>query len=189
VPPLHAGQVYTISLPVQGLKLDLSKDYRFTYKADATHVVAESNERNNKQVARVANMHKISKGSATHGNMPDLIPQVSDPFSGIIKVKNIGSATAGASKLTVNCKKLGGGPGGDCPSNPALNSIPTDSSGALVESVPPLHAGQVYTISLPVQGLKWDLSKDYRFTYKADATHVVAESNESNNVKTMVRQR
>jgi hypothetical protein len=49
-------------------------------------------------------------------------------------------------------------------------------------------AGQVYTISLPVQGLKWSKGK-HRFTYKADATYAVAESNASNNVKTMVRQR
>ncbi len=130
-------------------------------------------------------------GSVTHGNMPDLIPQVSNPFNGIIKVKNIGGATAGASKLTVNCEKVGGGfvaGGGDCPSTPTLDKLPSDASGALLESVPALHAGQVYTIALPVQGLKWAKGK-YRFTYKADATHAVAESNESNNVKNVVRQR
>ncbi len=191
VPALHAGQVHTIHLPVQGLKWDFSKDYRFTYKADATHVVAESNEKNNTQVARVASMHKIPKGSATHGNMPDLIPQVSNPFNGIIKVKNIGNATAAASKLTVNCKKLGGGfaaSAGDCPSTTTLDALPADSSGALLISVPALHAGQVHTIHLPVQGLKWGKGK-YQLTYKADATHAVAESDESNNIKTMVRQR
>jgi hypothetical protein len=190
VPALHAGQVHTISLPVQGLKWDKGP-YRFTYNSDATHLVAESNESNNKLVMNMGNA--LSKtGSFTHGKMPDLIPQVSNPFNGIIRVKNIGAATAGASKLTVNCKKIGGGfvsaGAGDCPSTPALDSLPSDASGALVESVPALHAGQVYTISLPVQGLKWDKGQ-YRFTYKADATHAVAESNESNNVKTMVRQR
>ncbi len=150
VPALSAGQVHTIHLPVQGLKWDLSKDYRFTYKADATHAVAESNEKNNTLVTGVYHMHKVGTGSATHGKMPDLIPQVSNPFGGIINVKNIGDATAGASKLTVNCKKLGSGfaaSTGDCPSTPALDALPADPSGALLIPVPALSAGQTHKIS------------------------------------------
>ncbi len=190
VPALAAGQSYKISLPVQGLKWSKG-NYRFTYKADATHAVAESNESNNKIVMTMNMLGTLHGKPVSNGNMPDLIPQVSNPFNGIIKVKNIGGATAGASKLTVNCEKVGGGfvaAGGDCPSTPALDSIPSDASGALLESVPALHAGQVYTIALPVQGLKWAKGK-YRFTYKADATHAVTESNESNNVENVVRQR
>jgi hypothetical protein len=105
-------------------------------------------------------LHRLER-PIVHVKKPDLIPQVSDPFNGIIKVKNQGGATAGASKLTVNCKKIGGGfvSAGDCPSTPALDSLPSDSSGALVVSVPALHVGQVYTISLPVQGLKWGKGK------------------------------
>ncbi len=189
VPPLAHGQQVVVKIPVYVMRR-LVRELPGTHKLSMSILVGTKRTSYAMKLTFPPGYCQPKTGSFTHGKMPDLIPQVSNPFNGIIKVRNIGGATAGASKLTVNCEKIGGGfvSAGDCPSTPALDSLPTDSSGALLESVPALHVGQVYTISLPVQGLKWSKGK-YRFTYKADATHAVAESNESNNVKTMVRQR
>jgi len=46
----------------------------------------------------------------------------------------------------------------------------------------------VYTVRLPMKGLRWAKGQ-YKFTVNADATHAVAESNESNNLVGMVRRR
>ncbi len=48
VPALRAGQTYIPRFRVKGLKWAKGK-YKFTLNADATHAVAESNERNNRQ--------------------------------------------------------------------------------------------------------------------------------------------
>jgi len=126
------------------------------------------------------------------GKKPDLVPVVlgSNPFIGIFKVKNQGGATAGASKLVVACKKISGhrGPGGGCPDSPALTGLFDDSLGGLVVSIPSLRAGQVYTARLSFGTLNWKEGK-YKFTFNADATHVVAESNERNNVRRMIRRK
>jgi len=199
LPALAPGASASVRFPIYYLKSNpgyMRGTHTFKLMVNAGKWIQESHYANNGfrpiRVTLPSGFCNASNGkiSATHGNMPDLIPQVSNPFNGIIKVKNIGNATAGASTLRVNCEKIGGGfaSGGDCPSNAALNSLPADASGALRISVHLLHAGQAYRITLPVQGLKWRKGK-YRFTYKADFTRAVAESNESNNVKTMVRQR
>lgn len=132
-------------------------------------------------------------GPVLRGKKPDLIPLLrgSNPFAGTFKVKNRGGATAGASKLVVSCKKVGHrGPGGGCADsdNPAVNRLYNASLGGLVASVPALRAGQVYTVHLPFKGLKW-LRGKYKFTLNADATHAVAESNERNNLKRIIRRR
>jgi len=162
-----------------------SGGYYFTVIADGGRVVAESNEHNNKVVTSL----KVHGKPRPRGKKPDLVPvnRGSDPFHVKFKVKNRGRGTSGASKLVVICRKVSHrGSGGGCASNPAMNRYYNAALGGIVIPVPSLRAGQVYMASLPVRGLRWRIGK-YKFTVKADATHAVAESNESNNIKGMVR--
>jgi len=159
--------------------------------ADGERRIAESNERNN-----VSRLDTVIRGKPIvhpkpRGKKPDLIPLLrgSNPFTGTVKVKNQGGATAGASKLVLTCKKIGHrGSGGGCADSPAVNRLYNPSLGGLVASVPALRPGQVYTVNLPFKGLKWAKGK-YKFTFNADATRTVAESNERNNLKRTTRRR
>jgi len=213
---LNPGQAKNVSVHVQrqpGPSIEFAADYKMNivFGPDSP---GDRNRRNNQATLRrsavvTAMNHIITVNTAvvqrftgtrpripvTHGfprgKKPDLISLVrgSNPFAGTFKVKNQGGATAGASKLMVNCKKVGHrGPGGGCPDSPALNRFSDPSLEGLVVSVPPLHAGQVYTARLPVGGLRWARGK-YRFTITADATRAVTESNERNNIKSMVRRK
>lgn len=125
------------------------------------------------------------------GKKPDLIPVLrgSNPFKLKFKVKNQGRVTAGASKLVIICKRIGyRGPGGGCADSPSLHRYYDTASNGLVISVPALRAGQTYIPRFRVKGLKWAKGK-YKFTFNADATHAVAESNERNNRQSTTRRR
>jgi hypothetical protein len=120
---------------------------------------------------------------------PDYVPLASDMFAGVLKVKNRGASATNASKLVLTCKRLRyAGPGGGCPNSPALNRYYDASFDAMAVNIPPLRAGQVYAVSLPMKGLQWSKGK-YKFTLKADATAAVAESNERNNLKIVTARR
>ncbi len=160
--------------------------------ADGPRRIAESNERNNyTRLDTVIRGKPITTYPKPRGKKPDLIPVMrgSNPFKLKFKVKNQGRATAGASKLVIICKRIGyRGPGGGCADSPSLHRYYDTASNGLVVSVPALRASRTYTPRFSVKGLKWAKGK-YKFTIKVDATRVVAESNERNNIKQMVRRR
>ncbi len=201
IPALRSGASYRVNLWGRGaipVSAKVPDTYAIRLSIDWDKQIAESNEGNNLTRLNFTFRDIITprpvgvRPGVISGKKPDLVPVIrgSNPFKLKFKVKNQGRATAGASKLAVRCKKLGyRGPGGGCPNSPALARY-SDASlpGFLVFTVPSLRAGQVYTASLPAKGLKWLKSK-YKFTVKADASRVVAESNERNNVKSMVRRR
>jgi len=113
----------------------------------------------------------------------------SNPFKLKFKVKNQGRVTAGASKLVIICKRIGyRGPGGGCADSPSLHRYYDTASNGLVISVPALRAGQTYIPRFRVKRLKWAKGK-YKFTFNADATRAVAESNERNNRQSTTRRR
>jgi len=53
--------------------------------------------------------------------LPDLIPEAVDLFSGKVRVMNAGGAAAGASKLVLTCSKKG--QAGGCPTSSTLESM------------------------------------------------------------------
>jgi len=132
--------------------------YNFTVLADAFHRVVESDERNNK----VGTAMKV----ATLGKRPDLIPVVSHPFNGVITVKNIGNATAGASRTEIEYR------------NASVHFGP-DRKIIYIHALPP---GQFQQVSFPGwSGAHWDPGV-HNFTVMADSDHRVVESDEHNNV-------
>ncbi len=124
---------------------------------------------------------------ALGGGAPDLIAVLTDPMTGTVAVRNIGTARAGASKLALDCEQVGfTGSGGGCPEASGLSAY-TDPRfpDQVVVDVPPLPAGDRYSHRLAFwPALDWRAGVAYRFTAEADAGHAVAESNEGNNTAT-----
>jgi hypothetical protein len=137
---------------------------------------------------------------------PDLIPVVSNPFNGVITVKNIGNATAGASKVVIACKNTGHFAGHfgprvprNCENTPAhIRNYYDVSLGGMAFSIRALRPGQSQRINipdwrfvphhLPTPGRPGASTPTphwrpgtYNFTVVADGGGVVAESNERNN--------
>lgn len=150
---------------------------------DDGNAVAESNEGNNLFRVKVSLKGRCAGLPLTQGQ-PDLVPILTNPMTGKVAVKNIGAAAAGASKLAIKCSKVGHvGGGGGCPESPGLAAY-ADAAvpDAAVVNVPPLAPGATYVHHLAFwPGLVFPKGT-YKFVAKADATSVVAESNEANNV-------
>lgn len=111
---------------------------------------------------------------------PDLKPLVKTPFNGLVKVRNVGSATAGPSTLTIECQKIGGGA---CPEAPGMAAYedPAYPNKAAVK-VPQLKTGKTFTHKLSFWNALSFGPGVYRFTVIADDGNKVAEINEGNNV-------
>ncbi len=114
-------------------------------------------------------------------NAADLVPIPSRMKHGTVSVRNAGSGPAGASIVTVVCKKKGAG---SCAESAAMARYTNPAyPNALVIPVPALAKGKVYNFKLPFwNGLVW-ANGNYKFTMKADAAGSVAETNEGNNKK------
>ncbi len=118
---------------------------------------------------------------------PDLVPLLHTPMDGWIAVKNIGTGNAGASRIFLKCRKEGHtGPGGGCVDIPPSALAPPFLPGpdALVVNVPALACGATFEAKMPFwEKLVWPKGT-YHFDATADATNLVAESNEGNNTTT-----
>jgi hypothetical protein len=164
--------------------------HSLTLSLDDGNLVAESNESNNVFSIKYALQCKSQPGKPIVGippgkGKPDLISALTSPMSGRLLVRNIGTGPAGASKLVLECHKVGHtGAGGGC-ADPAPEFAATYSDPAFPDKVtihvPPLPPGAAWTHTLAFWGtLKWTSGK-YTFKAIADAANTVAESNETNN--------
>jgi CARDB len=117
---------------------------------------------------------------------PELVVILSVPMSDKIAVKNIGKGSAGPSKLTLDCVRVG------APTQ--MNSCPDLPPSAMVAyfdaafpnnatiQVPALAAGATFTHILSFwNDFRWTNGK-YKFTAVADASHTIHEVNSKNNV-------
>ena len=111
--------------------------------------------------------------------LPDLIPEAVDLFSGKVRVMNAGGAAAGASKLVLICSKKG--QAGGCPTSSTLESMYDMNRGGYVIDVPPLPARKARTVAFPMWLLQWERGQ-YTFTLNADVSNEIHESSESNNL-------
>jgi len=156
---------------------------------DDGNVVPESNESNNVFSIRYT-LKECKKPGGNPNGMPDLIAVLTNPMTGQVAVKNIGTGPAGPSKLVLDCHKQGHiGGGGGCAELPATVAS-TYSDPAFPDkvtiNVPNLAPGAAYTHTLSFWGsLKWTSGK-YDFKALADAANTVAESNEANNTATSI---
>ena len=129
----------------------------------------------------------VPGGGPNCDGKPDLIPLLHTPMDGWVGVKNIGTGSAGPSRLLIKCQREGyAGPGGGCVDVPASAiALPFFSTpDGLGLNVPAIPCGK--EMSFPMAwwaNTKWPKGT-YRFTAVADYTNVVAESNEGNNVAT-----
>jgi hypothetical protein len=152
---------------------------------DDGNVVVESNEGNNLFRVKVGLKGRCA-GVALPGQtsgQPDLIPVLTDPMSGQVEVRNIGTAAAAPSKLAIQCQKLGHvGGGGGCPEAPGMAAY---EDAALpdhaVINIPALPPGASHVHHLAFWPALVFTTGTYQFKAVADATHAVAESNEANN--------
>jgi hypothetical protein len=108
-------------------------------------------------------------------------------------VKNAGGAPAARSIVTISCKRLRppvAGGGGGCPEIPATfrqNYINPAFPDAVFVNVGALAPGATFAHTLPFyRGLVFP-SGTYEFTTRADASALVAETNEGNNVTVRTR--
>jgi hypothetical protein len=117
---------------------------------------------------------------------PDLLPILRSPMNGEIRVKNIGTGFAEATKLTLDCVKMDATTQmHSCPNLP-LSVAPTYYDPAFPDNatikIPSLAPGATFTHTLSF----WDVSNwpkgKYRFTVTVDAAHTLNESNTKNNI-------
>jgi len=118
--------------------------------------------------------------------MPELVPSLPNPMNGQITVKNVGAGSAGPSKLTLDCQRVGvKGHDGGCPVlPPSFADTYFDPAFPMTATirVPALAVGETFTHTLSFWGaLQWPSGK-YKFTAVADAAHTVTESDRKNSV-------
>jgi hypothetical protein len=114
---------------------------------------------------------------------PDLIPQVINAHSGAIRVKNIGTATAGVSQLSIICSRLKAGRSTPCAAGLHLPNY-NASYNQLIFKIPALRPGASHQIRLWGVGgipLSAKVAGVYGAKLDADWNKHVAESNETNN--------
>jgi subtilase family serine protease len=160
VPELGAGESYTVQ---RQEVLDVAQSYQNTATADSGDDVSETNENNN--VA--TDSYSVEEVEVS---VPDLAvssllhlpanPTTVDTITFQAVVYNDGNAVAGASILTLQV-------GGE--SDPATFDIPA------------LSPAESYTVQ---RQEVLDVAQSYQITATADATGLVSESNENNNVTT-----
>lgn len=161
-------------------------DHVVSLMLDDGNVVTESNEGNNHFRVKVR-LDGRCAGIAAPGQTlgkPDLVPLLTSPMSGKVEVKNIGTAGAPASKLAINCFKLGHvGGGGGCPDAPGIAAYSDPAlPDQVVVNVPALAPGASHVHNLSFWPALVFTSGTYQFKASADAINTVAESNEGNNV-------
>jgi hypothetical protein len=125
-------------------------------------------------------------GAAPAVLLPDLVPQILDPFAFRFAVRNAGDAPAGPSAVLLRCRAASGGGStkGGCPSIPALAPLYDSSLGGFVVNVPAVPAGGTQPVPIPALGtIVWPTG-GYEFTAVADVHHAVPERNEGNNSAT-----
>jgi len=127
---------------------------------------------------------------ATNCNgQPDLVPLLHSPMDAVVGVKNIGTGNAGPSVLYVTCNGYGvtshkGGGNGCFFVSPELMTPPFfvgPGNGTVGLHVPALACGKEFVATMPWWASLYSGKGHWIFTATADATNVVAESNESNN--------
>ena len=181
-----------------GAAMPLFHPYDPAKSTQTLHILTPSN------VSKTARFHlDCGGGNPTGGNpaggnpngpptarcdgKPDLVPLLHTPMDATVGVKNIGTGVAGPSVLMIKCMKEGHtGPGGGCVDVPASLITPPffAAPGALGVRVPELYCGKEFVATMPWwANLVWPKGT-YVFTATADATNVVAESNEGNNTAT-----
>jgi hypothetical protein len=131
---------------------------------------------------------KTHDSKATDEAKASLVPLLHHPMDGRISVKNVGSAPAGPTKLTLDCVRLGAPVQmNSCPDLPpsvaATYFDPTFPRNATIQ-VPTLTPGETFTLTLTFWSMvTWPTGK-YRFTAIADAGHVVSTSTTEGNIAT-----
>jgi len=115
---------------------------------------------------------------------PDLVPLLRTPMEGWVAVKNIGAGPAGPSRLFLKCVKVGyAGPGGGCGALPTPLPPPFFATPDYIDvNVPALAPGGEFTAVMPFWSKIGWTKGTFNFTATADATSLVGESNEGNNV-------
>jgi subtilase family serine protease len=166
VPQLAGGVSYSATIAVEIPAATATGAYRVIAKADAGLANAESNENNNIKV------------SSTLSIGPDLMVSALTPPS---------TASAGA-VITVSdtTKNQGGGSAGTSVTNFYLSAnVLLDAADVLLGSRPvsALIAGAVETASTPLTIPSGTVAGVYYVLAKADGTGVVAETQETNNVR------
>lgn len=122
-------------------------------------------------------------------HLPDLVPDIQDPFAFRYAVRNVGDAPAGPSVVLLKCRVISGGSKGSCPSDPSFAPLYDAALGGLVVALPGIPAGGTQVVPLPAHGpLAWPTGA-YEFTAVADARHAVTERSETNNVATRTAKR
>lgn len=119
-------------------------------------------------------------------HLPDLVPEILDPFAFRVAVRNVGDAAAGPSAVLLKCRATSGGvgPKGACPSDPSFTPLFDASLGGFVVPVPGIPAGGTQLVPLPPHGpLAWPAGA-YELTAIADVRHAVPERNDGNNTAT-----
>jgi len=118
---------------------------------------------------------------------PNLVPIASRMNKGTVSVRNVGSADAGAFKVTVECNVVGRR--GGCADPPKGAAAPYEDvafPNKLTVAVPALAKGKVFNHKIAFwDALVW-ASGNYEFTVVADAGAVVGETNEGDNTGTTV---
>jgi len=180
IPALKPGQSHEVHLFGSDAWPDRPGRYHLELVADFDKQVAEISEANNS--TSFTSLHAANdseKGTTGRSPRPDLVAVANDPFFGIIYVENQGDATAGESKLLMSCHQTG--QNGGCATSPAMERIYDFTLGGFVMNVPAIPAGQVHRVLFPAQYLNWDKGS-YAFSLTADATRLVAEASEKNNI-------
>jgi hypothetical protein len=121
----------------------------------------------------------VSIGSLT-AKAPDLIITLTNPMSGKIVVRNVGSATSGPSDLTIECTAVAKARSCAESSKMAPYENPAYPNKAWI-AVPGLKPGKHWVHKLKFwNSLSWP-SGTFSFVAEIDAGHAVAETNEANN--------
>ncbi len=121
---------------------------------------------------------------------PDLVPLLHHPMNAQIRVKNMGTVSAAASKLTLDCEKL------DAPSKMhSCPNLPLTAMAAYFDPefpnhatirVPALASGATFIHTLTF----WEVSRwpsgEYKFTAVVDAAHELDQENAKNNIATSI---
>lgn len=121
---------------------------------------------------------------------PELVPQLRHPMNGELLVKNVGTAPAGPSRLTLDCQEVKGGipsDAGDCPDLPpeiAPTYYDPKFPKNLTIKVPNLAPGATFRHTLSFWSTFHWPSGTYKFTAVADAAYEVNERDRKNNTAT-----
>ena len=133
--------------------------------------------------------HHLPPAPPSQERLPDLVATLPVPMTGQLTIKNVGTATAAATKLTMDCQKEDSAPDAqrtcpDLPSEAAATYYDPAFPMNLTIKVPALAPGESFSHTLSFWSkFQWPSGK-YKFTVIADAAHVLHESDVKNNIAT-----